>query len=88
VVSEEISGHEKCIKQLAQSAVKNAKFHSSQRKAGLFIAENAIRIKEDFNSLEIANTAFCFLFLIFYLYIYLARTYAGPYNNEIFLNYG
>jgi hypothetical protein len=41
-VSEEISGQEKCTKQLVLSAAKNAKYHSSQQKASLFFARNAI----------------------------------------------
>ena len=39
--SEEISDHEKCIKQFAQNAAKNAKFHSSLLKVSLFIAKIA-----------------------------------------------
>ena len=50
VDSEEILDHEKCIKQLALSAEKNAKFLSSQQKVSQFIAENVIRRKEDSNS--------------------------------------
>ena len=51
--SEGISGQERCIKQLALSAVRNVKFHSSQQKASQFIAEIAIAKEEEFNSLSI-----------------------------------
>ena len=37
---EETSAQEKCIKQLALNAEKNAKFLSNQQKASQFIAEN------------------------------------------------
>jgi hypothetical protein len=40
--SEEISDQERCIKQLAQSADRNAKFLSSQLRASQFSARNAI----------------------------------------------
>ena len=46
---EEITGQEKCIKQFALNVIKNAKFHSSQLKANLFIAGIAIRRKKDIN---------------------------------------
>ena len=49
----EILDQDRCINQLAQNAVKNAKFHSSQQKASQFTVENAIEKKEDFNSLSI-----------------------------------
>ena len=52
VVSEGISGQERCIKQLALNAVRNVKFLSSQWKASQFIAEIAIAREED-NSLSI-----------------------------------
>jgi len=39
---EEISGHEKCIKQLVLNAVKNVKFHSNHQKASQFTAKTAI----------------------------------------------
>jgi hypothetical protein len=39
---EEISAHEKCIKQFVLSARRNVKFHSSQQKASLFTAKNVI----------------------------------------------
>lgn len=39
----EVLGQERCIKQLVQTAVKNAKYHSNQQKASQFIAEIAIR---------------------------------------------
>ncbi len=38
-----IGDREKCTRQLAQIAARNAKFLSSQLKAGLFIAGTAIR---------------------------------------------
>jgi hypothetical protein len=47
--SREILGREQCIKQLALSADRNAKFLSSQQKASQFIAKNAM-LKEDQNS--------------------------------------
>jgi hypothetical protein len=47
----ETLGTEKCTKQPAQNAVKNAKFHSSQQKADLFTAENVIRKRKGFNLL-------------------------------------
>lgn len=50
VVLGEILDHEKCIKQLALNVAKNVKFHSSLRKADLFIAENALEIREVINS--------------------------------------
>jgi len=52
VVSGVIPGHGKCIKQLALSVVKNAKFHSNLQKANLFIAENATEKEEGFNSVD------------------------------------
>ena len=42
---------ERCIKQPALNAAKNVKFHSSQRKADLFFAENVIGKEESFSSL-------------------------------------
>ena len=40
---------EKCIKLYALTAVRNAKFLSSQQKASLFIAETAIKSIRNFN---------------------------------------
>jgi len=45
---------EKCIKQLAQNAAMNVKFHSNPEKAGLFFAKNAIAKEESSDSLIIA----------------------------------
>jgi len=45
-VSEEILDLEKCTKQLALNAVKNAKFHSSPQKASLFIVAIVIESSE------------------------------------------
>lgn len=50
VVSEEISDHEKCIKQFALNVDKNAKFHSNPQKVSLFFAKNASERREDFSS--------------------------------------
>ena len=52
VAQEEILDQERCIKQLALNADRNAKFLSSRKKAGQFSAENATQRKELFNSLK------------------------------------
>ena len=49
---EEILDQGRCIKQLALNADRNAKFLSSQKKAGQFSAGNATQRKELFNSLN------------------------------------
>jgi hypothetical protein len=41
---------EKCTKQFALSAVKNAKFLSSLQETDLSTAENALQRRKDFNS--------------------------------------
>ena len=56
VDSEGISDREKCIRQLAQSAAKNVKYHSSQSKASQFIAGNATEKRKLSNSLSISRT--------------------------------
>ena len=48
-VLEAILGQEKCIKQFALIAVRNAKFHSNPPKANLFTVKNVIERKEDSN---------------------------------------
>lgn len=49
---EEILAQEKCIKQYALSADKNAKFLLSQPKANLFIAGNVSERRSSFNFLK------------------------------------
>ena len=44
---EEILDQEKCTKQLVLSAVKNVKYHLSQKKEEMFSAKNALRRKKD-----------------------------------------
>ena len=44
---EEILVQERCIKQHALIAVKNAKFHSNLQKASQFIAEIALQVREE-----------------------------------------
>lgn len=48
-----IAAQEKCIKQFAQIAEKNAKFLSSQQKASQFIAEIVIRTTKSFETVLI-----------------------------------
>ena len=48
--SEEILGQDRCIKQLALTAVRNAKFRSSQQMASPYTAGTAIQKERDFNS--------------------------------------
>jgi hypothetical protein len=48
--SGEVLGREKCIRQLALSAVRNAKFLSSQWKASLFFARNVMLRERSTNS--------------------------------------
>jgi hypothetical protein len=51
-ILEEILGREKCTKQLALNVAKNVKFHSSQLKASLFIAENAMQKRKNTDFLQ------------------------------------
>lgn len=66
VVSEEISDHEKCIKQLALNVVQNAKFHSNLPQGRMFFAKNATEKERNISSL--IQTSLCFL-SIFVFYI-------------------
>lgn len=47
MVSEEILETAKCIKQSVLNVGRNAMFHSSRKKAGLFIAKNVMLKRED-----------------------------------------
>lgn len=49
----EVLGLEKCTKQHAPIAERNAKFHSSQRKAELFIAKIATQSTENHENSKI-----------------------------------
>jgi len=46
-VSKEASAQERCTKQFALNADRNAKFLSSRQKADLYTAKNVIRKKDD-----------------------------------------
>jgi hypothetical protein len=54
----EILVREKCTKQYALSAARNAKFLSSQQKAGLYFAKSAIRKRNN-------SRSFCTFFFYF-----------------------
>ena len=64
-VSEEISGLERCIKQLVLNVAKNVKFHSNLPKASQFIAKNAIETKNQagFNSKYLKKAIITFLLI-------------------------
>jgi hypothetical protein len=53
VVSEEVSDHEKCIRQFVPNVVRNVKFLSSQQKASQFIAKNVIERRKDSDSRQL-----------------------------------
>lgn len=66
VASEEIlADHAKCIKQHALNVGKNAKFHSSRKKASLCFAKNAIERRDNSNSFRHSAIMFERIFLFF-----------------------
>jgi hypothetical protein len=65
-----IAGQEKCIKQFALNASKNAKFHSSQQKASQFIAKN-VSLKESQDSRVSLNLLKLITIILFFIFIHI-----------------